>query len=41
MTVIDNGCTRLGIDNWIQEVITGAIIVAAVAIDRLRHGREA
>lgn len=41
MTVVDNGCTRLGIDNWIQEVITGGIIVAAVAIDRMRQERGA
>jgi ribose/xylose/arabinose/galactoside ABC-type transport system permease subunit len=37
MTVVDNGCTKLGLDNWVQECVTGAIIVAAVAIDRLRH----
>jgi ribose/xylose/arabinose/galactoside ABC-type transport system permease subunit len=37
MTVIDNGCTKLGLDNWVQECVTGAIIVAAVAVDRLRH----
>jgi ribose/xylose/arabinose/galactoside ABC-type transport system permease subunit len=36
MTVIDNGCTKLGLDNWVQECVTVAIIVAAVAIDRLR-----
>ncbi len=37
MTVVDNGCAKLGLDNWVQEVATGAIIVAAVAIDRLRR----
>lgn len=36
MTVIRTGCTHLGIDNWVQEIVTGAIIVAAVAVDRLR-----
>lgn len=36
MTVVDNGCTKLGLDNWVQELITGAIIVAAVALDRTR-----
>ncbi len=41
MTVVDNGCTRLGLDNWVQEVVTGAIIVAAVSLDRLRHRRQA
>jgi ribose/xylose/arabinose/galactoside ABC-type transport system permease subunit len=37
MTVVDNGCTKLGLDNWVQEVVTGAIIVAAVALDRWRQ----
>ncbi|MCK6447451.1 MAG: ABC transporter permease [Planctomycetes bacterium] len=36
MTVVDNGCTKLGLDNWVQEIATGAIIVAAVALDRWR-----
>ncbi len=39
MTVVDNGCTKLGLDNWVQEVVTGGIIVAAVALDRLRRLR--
>ena len=39
MTVVDNGCTKLGLDNWVQEVVTGAIIVAAVALDRWRQAR--
>lgn len=36
MTVIATGCTHLGVPNWIQEIMTGGIIVSAVAIDRLR-----
>jgi ribose/xylose/arabinose/galactoside ABC-type transport system permease subunit len=40
MTVVDNGCTRLGLENWIQDIATGGIIVAAVAIDRIRRGTE-
>ncbi|MFK7742441.1 MAG: ABC transporter permease [Planctomycetota bacterium] len=40
MTVVDSGCTKLGLDNWVQEVVTGAIIVAAVALDRWRQGRH-
>ena len=39
MTVIKTGCTHLGLPNWVQEVLTGCIIVAAVAIDRLRRRR--
>jgi ribose transport system permease protein len=41
MTVIASGCTRMGLPNWVQEIITGAIIVGAVALDRLRHRRGA
>ena len=37
MTVVANGCTKLGWENWVQEIVTGAIIVVAVTIDRLRH----
>lgn len=40
MTVVDNGCTKLGLDNWVQEVVTGAIIVGAVALDRWRQTRR-
>lgn len=39
MSVIRSGCSQMGLDNWVQEVVTGAIIVAAVALDRLRHRR--
>lgn len=39
MTVVDNGCTKLGLENWVQEIVTGAIILVAVAIDRIRHRR--
>lgn len=39
MTVVDNGCTKVGLDNWVQEVVTGVIIVAAVALDRWRQGK--
>ena len=37
MTIIDNGCTKVGLENWMQEILTGGIIVAAVALDKLRH----
>ncbi len=41
MMVIASGCTQMGLPNWVQEIITGAIIVVAVALDRLRHRRAA
>ncbi len=37
MTVIANGCTKMGFSNWIQEMVTGVIILLAVLLDRLRH----
>ncbi len=40
MTVIRTGCTFVGLHNWVQEILTGAIIVVAVAVDRLRHARK-
>lgn len=40
MTVIRTGCSHMGLPNWVQEIVTGAIIVAAATIDRLRHARR-
>ncbi|MCC6483715.1 MAG: ABC transporter permease [Armatimonadetes bacterium] len=42
MTVISNGCRQVTppLPNWTQEIITGAIIVLAVAVDRLRQSRR-
>ena len=39
MTEIKSGCTHVGLSVWIQEILTGAIIVVAVTLDRLRHRR--
>ncbi len=41
MTVIRSGCAQLGLPNWIQEMVTGIIIVLAVALDRWRQRRRA
>ncbi len=41
MTVVSNGCTKLDLSNWVQEIVTGGIIVAAVILDQLRHSRAA
>jgi ribose/xylose/arabinose/galactoside ABC-type transport system permease subunit len=40
MTVVDNGCTKWGIDNWVQDIVTGGIILAAVALDQVRHRKS-
>lgn len=37
MQVLQSGCSQMGWPNWVQEIVTGAIIVAAVALDRFRH----
>ncbi len=39
MSVLNNGCVHAGIPNASQDVIIGAIIVAAVALDRFRRRR--
>ncbi len=40
MTIIQIGCSQKGLANWVQQIVTGGIIVAAVALDRIRstHG---
>jgi ribose transport system permease protein len=37
MTVIKTGCTHVGLPNWVQEILTGVIIVVAVGVDKLRQ----
>jgi len=37
MAHLHNLCTHLGLPNWVQEMVVGAVIVAAVALDRLRR----
>jgi len=39
MALLANGCTLTGVPNYVQEILVGAIIVAAVALDRLRQSR--
>jgi ABC-type xylose transport system permease subunit len=39
--VIANGCSQIGLENWVQQIATGVVIVIAVALDRLRHRRMA
>ena len=39
MTSVANGCSNMGYENWVQEIITGVIIVIAAILDQLRHGR--
>jgi ribose transport system permease protein len=41
MAFLRNGCQQMGWPNYIQEIIIGAIIVLAVALDRVRRERVA
>src|SRR6266550_279848 len=38
MAVIQIGCSQQGLPNWVQQIVTGAIIVFAVGLDRWRQG---
>ena len=40
MATIRAGCSQIGLDNWVQEIVTGVIIVSAVALDRWRLSRS-
>jgi ribose/xylose/arabinose/galactoside ABC-type transport system permease subunit len=37
MALIQTGCAQRGLPNWVQQIVTGAIIVLAVALDRWRQ----
>jgi ribose transport system permease protein len=41
MAVIQIGCAQKGYPNWVQQIVTGAIIVLAVALDRWRQKQSA
>ena len=36
MAVIQIGCSQRGLPNWVQQIVTGGIIILAVALDRWR-----
>lgn len=37
MAILRNGCNLVGIPNYVQNIVIGAIIILAVGIDRLKH----
>ena len=39
MAIIQIGCTQKGLASWVQQIVTGGIIVVAVALDRVRTVR--
>ena len=40
MTAVANGCQKMDYPNWVQEIVTGGIIILAVVLDQLRHLRS-
>ena len=40
LTEIKTGSTHVGLPNWVQEILTGAIILVAMGLDRLREKRK-
>ena len=40
MAVIQIGCSQRGLPNWIQQIVTGGIIILAVALDHWRTRRS-
>ncbi|MBK7584868.1 MAG: ABC transporter permease [Myxococcales bacterium] len=39
LTEIKTGSTHVGLPNWVQEILTGGIILVAMGLDRLRERR--
>jgi ribose/xylose/arabinose/galactoside ABC-type transport system permease subunit len=39
IAVNEIGCSQQGLPNWVQQIVTGSIIVGAVALDRWRGAR--
>jgi ribose/xylose/arabinose/galactoside ABC-type transport system permease subunit len=40
MTIVANGSTKMEFPNWVQEIVTGVIILAAVALDQYRQRKQ-
>ena len=38
--VLGNGLTQMNVDSYVREIITGSIIIAAVAASSFGRGRE-
>jgi ribose transport system permease protein len=40
IATIRSGCTQVGLPNWVQKIVTGGIILVALALDRLRETQD-
>ena len=41
MAILRNGCNMVGVPNYVQNIVIGVIIIAAVGVDRLKHAKAA
>ena len=41
IAILRSGCVAVGIPNFIQNIVIGAIIIVAVGVDQLKHSRAA
>jgi ribose transport system permease protein len=37
MSAVANGCQKMNYENWVQQIVTGGIILIAASLDRFRH----
>jgi ribose transport system permease protein len=40
MSAVANGCQKMNYENWVQQIVTGAIILIAASLDQIRHRRS-
>jgi ribose/xylose/arabinose/galactoside ABC-type transport system permease subunit len=41
IAILRNGCVQIGLDNYVQNILIGSIIIIAVGVDQLKHRRAA
>ena len=41
IAILRNGCNMVGVENYVQNIVIGSIIIGAVGIDQLRHRNRA
>jgi len=40
IAILRNGCNLVGVDNYVQNIVIGAIIIIAVGLDQLKHVKK-
>ncbi len=41
IAILRSGCQAVGLENYVQNIVIGSIIIIAVGIDQLKHARQA